>query len=62
MNYERNRKNIVMTTSDGYEIKLGRTVYVISHEYGTADFAEIVTDYISEKRVKKNTKNTKKSA
>lgn len=42
-------KNITMTTSDSYEIKIGDTVYVISHEYGTADLSDILSDYISAK-------------
>ena len=58
MNYEEKRKNIVMTTSDGYEVKIGDTVFVVSHEYGTADLLDIVTDYLSEN----STKNTEKSA
>ena len=52
MNYEENRRNIVMTTSDGYEIKIGDTVFVASHEYGTADLIDIATDYLAEKNVR----------
>ncbi len=52
MNYEENRKNIVMTTSDGYEIKIGDTVFVASHEYGTADLLDIAIDYLAEKNVR----------
>ena len=47
-----NRKNIVMTTSDGYEIKFGDTVFVVSHEYGTADLLDIAIDYLAEKNVR----------
>ncbi len=49
MNCEDKRKNITMTTSDSYEIIIGKTVYVISHEYGTADMLDIAADYISDK-------------
>ena len=52
MNYEENRKNIVMTTSDGYEIKFGDTVFVVSYEYGTADLLDIAIDYLAENNVR----------
>lgn len=42
-------RNISMTTSDSYEIMIGDTVYVISHEYGTADLSDLILDYLSAK-------------
>lgn len=52
MNYEEKRRKIIMTTSDGYEIKCGDTVFVASHEYGTADLLDIAIDYLAEKNVR----------
>lgn len=49
MTYEEKRENIITNTSDNYEIKIGDTVYVISHEYGKYDLLDIVVDYLSEK-------------
>lgn len=46
-----NRKNITVSTSDSYEMKIGDTIYVVSHEYGTADLFDIAADYISEKSI-----------
>lgn len=50
-NYSENMKKaiILTSTSDTYEIKIGSTIYVISHEYGKSDLSEIVTDYLAEK-------------
>lgn len=56
MTYEDKRKNITMTTSDSYEIKIGNTVYVISHEYGTADMFDIAADYLSDKSLSETKK------
>lgn len=56
MMYNENRKNIEMTTSDSYEIKIGDTVYTISHEYGTADLLDIAADYLSDKTISENRK------
>ena len=38
-----------INTSDSYEIKIGDTVYVISHEYGMADLSDLILDYLSAK-------------
>ncbi len=46
---ENMKKAIILTsTSDTYEIKIGSTIYVISHEYGKSDLSDIVTDYLAE--------------
>jgi len=49
MRYEENRENIVMTTYDSYEIKIGDTVFVVSHSYDTSDLLDIAADYLSDK-------------
>lgn len=49
MRYEENRENIVMTTYDSYEIKIGDTVFVVSHSYVMADLLDIAADYLSDK-------------
>lgn len=49
MRYEENRENIVMTTYDSYEIKIGDTVFVVFHSYDTADLLDIAADYLSDK-------------
>lgn len=49
MRYKENRENIVMTTSDSYEIKIGDTIFVVSHSYGKADLLDIAADYLSDK-------------
>lgn len=56
MMYNENRKNIDMTTSDSYEIKIGDTVYALSHDYGTADLLDIAADYLSDKTISENRK------
>ena len=48
MRYKENRENIVMTTSDSYEVKIGDTVFVVSHSYGKADLLDIAADYLSD--------------
>ena len=32
-----------------YEIKIGKTVYVISHDYRKSDFTDIIADYLADK-------------
>ncbi len=49
MTNEEKRENIITNTSDSYEIKIGDTVYVISHEYGKDDLLDIAVGYLSEK-------------
>lgn len=49
MRYKENRENIVMTTSDSYEIKIGDTIFVVSHSYGKAELLDIAADYLSDK-------------
>lgn len=49
MRYKENRENIVMTTSDSYEVKIGDTVFVVSHSYGKTDLLDIAADYLSDK-------------
>ena len=36
-------------TNDSYEIKIGDTVYVVTHNYGTSDLVDVVVDYLAEK-------------
>ena len=38
-----------MTTYDSYEIKIGDTVFVVSHSYDMADLLDIAADYLSDK-------------
>ncbi len=39
------------TENNNYEIKIGKTVYVITHEYGSTDLLDLITDYLTEKTV-----------
>lgn len=41
-------------SKDTYEIKIGKTVYVIDHKYAAADMTDIIADYLAEKIPLKN--------
>ena len=46
--------NTANKTNCDYEIKIGKTVYVISHDYGKSDFTDIIADYLADKIPIKN--------
>ena len=42
-------ENGANNNNNNYEIKIGETVYAITHEYGSTDMLDLVTDYLAEK-------------
>lgn len=50
-NVSSNNTAVVNTANKNcdYEIKIGKTVYVISHDYGKSDFTDIIADYLADK-------------
>ena len=36
-------------TKNSYEIKVGKTVYSVKHQWAKADISDLISDYIAEK-------------